>query len=65
MKELNLKEVSSVAGGKGKGGSGGSVAVVGRSDSSIKASVHEYAHTYVDLGDEYTSAYPGYPEAGK
>ncbi|MBU1311504.1 MAG: hypothetical protein KKE30_18435 [Gammaproteobacteria bacterium] len=26
MKELNLKEVSSVAGGKGKGGSGGSVA---------------------------------------
>jgi len=43
------------------GGSGGSIAVTTTNTSARLIVIHEYGHTFHDLADEYTSAYPGYP----
>ena len=43
------------------GGSGGAILVVSTNASSPEIAVHELGHTFAKLGDEYTSAYPGYP----
>lgn len=44
------------------GGSGGSTLITSVNSSSPEIAVHEMAHTYSNLGDEYDSAYPGYPD---
>jgi hypothetical protein len=43
------------------GGSGGSIAVTTTNASANLILIHEYGHTFHDLADEYTSAYPGFP----
>jgi hypothetical protein len=43
------------------GGSGGSIAVTTTNVNAKLIVIHEYGHTFHDLADEYTSAYPGYP----
>lgn len=43
------------------GGSGGSIAVTTTNTNAKLIVIHEYGHTFHDLADEYTSAYPGYP----
>ncbi len=43
------------------GGSGGSTLVTSMHASSPEIAVHELGHTFVGLGDEYSTAYPGYP----
>jgi hypothetical protein len=44
------------------GGSGGNPLVVSIDSSAAEVAVHELAHNYAGLGDEYDSAYPGYPD---
>jgi hypothetical protein len=43
------------------GGSGGSIAVTTTNSNAKLIVIHEYGHTFHDLADEYSSAYPGYP----
>ncbi len=43
------------------GGSGGSVCVSSVHPSSPDVIIHEMGHTFAQLADEYTTAYPGYP----
>lgn len=43
------------------GGSGGSIAVTTTNTNARLIVIHEYGHTFHDLADEYTSAYPGFP----
>jgi IgA Peptidase M64 len=43
------------------GGSGGSIAVTTTNANANLIVIHEYGHTFHDLADEYTSAYPGFP----
>lgn len=43
------------------GGSGGSIAVTTTNTNAKLIVIHEYGHTFHNLADEYTSAYPGYP----
>lgn len=43
------------------GGSGGSIAVTTTNTNAKLIVIHEYGHTFHDLADEYTSAYPDYP----
>ncbi len=43
------------------GGSGGSIAVTTTNTNANLIVIHEYGHTFHDLADEYTSAYPGFP----
>lgn len=42
------------------GGSGGGIATASRSGAEVV--VHEMGHTVAGLADEYSSAYPGYPD---
>jgi hypothetical protein len=44
------------------GGSGGSTLIASVHASSPEIGLHEMGHTLSALGDEYTSAYPGYPD---
>lgn len=44
------------------GGSGGSLFVTSVHASGPEAAIHELGHSYSGLGDEYESAYPGYPD---
>jgi hypothetical protein len=44
------------------GGSGGWVSITSVNASSAEIAIHELGHTYSGLGDEYDSAYPGYPD---
>lgn len=43
------------------GGSGGAIVVLSAHSSGPQVILHELGHTYADLADEYTSAYPGFP----
>ncbi len=43
------------------GGSGGSLLATSVNSSSREIFNHEIGHTFAHLGDEYTSAYPGFP----
>jgi hypothetical protein len=43
------------------GGSGGGYLVVSKHSSSSEIARHELGHTFARLGDEYSTAYPGYP----
>jgi len=43
------------------GGSGGSVATVSANELAVEILTHELGHTFADLADEYTDAFPGYP----
>ncbi len=43
------------------GGSGGTLATTSIHASAALIAQHEYGHSFVDLADEYDSAYPGYP----
>lgn len=43
------------------GGSGGSVSVGTLNTSAVQVLQHEFGHTFGQLADEYTSAYPGFP----
>jgi hypothetical protein len=44
------------------GGSGGAdLAVVSMHSLAVQVAQHEYGHSFVNLADEYTSPYPGYP----
>jgi len=43
------------------GGSGGTVSVFSTHASAPQIAQHEFGHSFVDLADEYDSAYPGYP----
>jgi hypothetical protein len=43
------------------GGAGGSVMVGSTHPLTAEIAQHEFGHTFVDLADEYESAYPGYP----
>jgi hypothetical protein len=47
------------------GGSGGFPAVASIHSSSSELALHEIAHSFADLADEYDSATPGYPEIEK
>lgn len=44
------------------GGSGGAVLVVSTHAQSPEIAVHEQGHTFAHLGDEYSDAYPGFPD---
>ena len=44
------------------GGSGGTVLVTSTHPSSPEIGVHEFGHSFADLGDEYSTAFPGYPD---
>jgi hypothetical protein len=44
------------------GGSGGSELAVSRHGKAGEIGVHEAGHTFAHLGDEYSTAYPGYPD---
>jgi hypothetical protein len=44
------------------GGSGGHYLLASVNASSAEIFNHEIGHTFAGLGDEYTSAYPGYPD---
>lgn len=44
------------------GGSGGSELAVSRHGSAGEIGAHEAGHTFGHLGDEYSTAYPGYPD---
>lgn len=43
------------------GGSGGAVSVVSAHSAGPQVVLHELGHTFADLADEYTTAYPGFP----
>lgn len=43
------------------GGSGGSIVVLSAHSSGPQVILHELGHTFADLADEYTTAYPGFP----
>lgn len=43
------------------GGAGGSFAVSSTHPLADQVVLHEYAHTFTDLADEYSSPYPGFP----
>ena len=43
------------------GGAGGSVMVASTHYLSAEIAQHEFGHTFVDLADEYDTAYPSYP----
>jgi hypothetical protein len=47
------------------GGSGGFPAIASIHSSSSELALHEIAHSFADLADEYDSAAPGYPEIEK
>lgn len=44
------------------GGSGGPVLVVSTHEDSAEIAIHELGHTFAHLGDEYSDAYPGFPD---
>jgi len=44
------------------GGSGGQYLLASLNSSSAEIANHEIGHTFAKLGDEYTTAYPGYPD---
>ncbi len=44
------------------GGSGGSIAITSVHGSALEIVTHELGHSFAGLGDEYSDAYPGYPE---
>ena len=44
------------------GGSGGVPAITSIDESSSEIAIHEIGHSFAGLGDEYDSAYPGYPD---
>jgi hypothetical protein len=44
------------------GGSGGVPAIASMNFRSVSILIHELAHSFAGLGDEYTAPYPGYPE---
>ena len=43
------------------GGSGGMFSVVSLHTAAVEVAQHEFAHSFSGLGDEYESAYPGFP----
>lgn len=43
------------------GGAGGSISVTSAHASGPLVVIHEYAHTFHKLADEYTTPYPGFP----
>lgn len=43
------------------GGAGGGYSVVSTNQFGVGIVQHEYAHSFSDLADEYTSPYPGFP----
>ena len=43
------------------GGSGGTISVASVHPQANDVIRHEYGHSFADLADEYSSAYPGYP----
>ena len=43
------------------GGSGGSLSVTSTHTNAGLIILHEYGHSFSDLADEYSTAYPGYP----
>jgi hypothetical protein len=44
------------------GGSGGQYLLASLNSASAEVANHEIGHTFAHLGDEYSSAYPGYPD---
>ena len=44
------------------GGSGGQYLLTSLHSSGVEIANHEIGHTFAALGDEYSSAYPGYPD---
>lgn len=44
------------------GGSGGAVPIASTHTSSPQIAIHEIGHSFADLGDEYATPYPGYPD---
>jgi hypothetical protein len=44
------------------GGSGGFPLIASVNGASAEIAIHELGHSFAGLGDEYTSAYPGYPD---
>jgi hypothetical protein len=44
------------------GGSGGVPAVTSLNSASPEIAIHELGHSFAGLGDEYSAAFPGYPE---
>jgi hypothetical protein len=44
------------------GGSGGFPLIASVNNSSAEIAIHELGHSFSALGDEYSSAYPGYPD---
>jgi len=43
------------------GGSGGNISVTSTHPQASQIVLHEYGHSFSDLADEYSSAYPGFP----
>ncbi|MBK7141812.1 MAG: hypothetical protein IPH75_07015 [bacterium] len=43
------------------GGTGGSISVISAHSAGPQVILHELGHTFADLADEYTDAYPGFP----
>lgn len=44
------------------GGSGGFPLLTSVNSASPEIAIHELGHSFADLGDEYSTAYPGYPD---
>jgi len=44
------------------GGSGGGIAITSVNSSALEIVTHELGHSFAGLGDEYSDAYPGYPD---
>ncbi len=44
------------------GGSGGTLSITSVNSSALEIATHELGHSFAGLGDEYSDAYPGYPE---
>jgi hypothetical protein len=44
------------------GGSGGVVAVVSTNSAGVEIAQHEFGHSFANLADEYSTAYPSYPD---
>ena len=43
------------------GGSGGTLSVISTHSAATQIAQHEFGHSFVNLADEYETAYPGYP----
>ncbi|MGH7786059.1 MAG: M64 family metallopeptidase [Candidatus Binatia bacterium] len=59
--EPDWDEILVLANSPTYGGSGGAIGVISTSYAAVAVAQHEFGHTFMQLADEYSSPYPGYP----